>query len=379
MKLIILQDIIKKGLALVERASLKSFTFPILGNILLKGEKNFLSLAATNLEIAIIWWQLSKIESEGSIIVPSDILSNFIGSLPNGPVEITTEERQLSIQSANYKILLNGQASDEFPIFPKISEEETFLLPAHPFCQALNQVISFAVPSTTKPEISGIYLFFQKNLIKMVATDSFRLGEKKYFVDLSQLSKEESKEYSLILPQKTAREVINIFSEEEGELKIYLSPNQIVFEKSMEEIQHPKVHLISKLIEGEYPNYEAVIPKKYETQIILGKSEFLNQIKTASLFSGKTNTVKLKINPGKGQVEIFSQAPGLGSYYSFLPAKIKGKELEISFNHRFLVDGLLNIKSAEVIFELNKETGPGVLRPVDQEDYLYVAMPMKAD
>lgn len=375
MKLIILQNVIKKGLSLVERAATKTSSFPVLGNILLKGEGNFLSLAATNLEIAVIWWALAKVEKEGSIVVPSIIFSGFVSSLPDKPIELAVEENQISIKSGNYKTLVKGQSLEDFPIIPKINEGEFLTVEAGPFCQSLSQVVSFAVPSTTKPEISGVYLSFQKKLIKMVATDSFRLGEKRHFVDLSHLSKE----YSLILPQKTAREIINIFSEEEGELKIYLSPNQIVFEKLMEETQHPKVQLISRLIEGEYPDYEAIIPKKYETQAVLGKAELLNQIKTASLFSGKTNTVRLKISPDKNQVEVFSQAQDLGSYYSFLPGKIKGKEVEISFNHRFLTDGLSNIKNAEVIFELNKENGPGVLKPAGQEDYLYIAMPMKTD
>jgi len=375
MKLIILQDIIKKGLSLVERATLKSTSFPVLNNILLKGEKNFLSLTATNLEIAIMWWALAKVELEGNIIIPSYVFSSFVGSLPNKPIKLSLEETQLEVQSGSYKTLIKGQPSEEFPIIPEVNEEEFVLVESRPFCQSLSQVVSFAAPSTTKPEISGICFSFQKNLIKMVATDSFRLGEKKYFIDLPNLSKE----HTLILPQKTAKELINIFAEEEGELKIYLSPNQIVFEKLMEETKHPKIRLISRLIEGEYPNYEAIIPKKYETQVVVDKSELLNQIKTASLFGGKTNTVKLKINPSKNQVEIFSQTADIGSYYSFLPAKIKGGEIEISFNHRFLVDGLANIKSAEVIFELNKETGPGVLKPVGQEDYLYIAMPMKTD
>lgn len=375
MKTIILQDKLKRGISLVEKAVLRSSTFPILNNILVKGEKNFLSLSATNLEIAITWWALAKIEIEGATSIPAQVFSNLISSLPNQPVTLEVKNNLLVVNCQNYQTSIKGQLAEEFPVIPKITEAEIASLGAKPFCFSLSQVADFALPSTTKPEISGIYFSFKNDFVKMVATDSFRLGEKQHFVDLSNLSKE----YSFILPQKTAKEVINIFSEDEGELKIYFSPNQILFEKMLTETNHPQVHLISRLIEGEFPDYEAVVPKKYETQIILQKNEFLNQIRSASLFSGKINAVKLKIIPSKNQVEIFSQTPDLGSYYSFLPAKIKGKEIEISFNHRFLVDGLLNIKTPEVIFELNKEAGPGVLKPVGETGYLYVVMPIKAD
>jgi DNA polymerase-3 subunit beta len=212
----------------------------------------------------------------------------------------------------------------------------------------------------------------------MAATDSFRLGEKKF---LSETPFGE-KEYSFILPQKTCKEIINIFGEKEGKLKIYFSPNQIMFESSMKEIPHPQIQLVSRLIEGEYPNYQEIIPKKYQTQIILERNELLNQIKLASLFSGKINEVKIKVDPKNQKLEIFSQNPELGEYQSFLPAQIKGEEVEISFNHRFLIDGLLNItptslKSLEIIFELNGEDGPAVLKPLNDQTYLYVVMPIK--
>ncbi len=239
----------------------------------------------------------------------------------------------------------------------------------------MTQVVDIATSTTTKPEISGIYLVFQKGLIKMVATDSFRLGEKTLSLKNSSSL---LKEYALILPQKTTKEIINIFSEKEGDLSISFSPNQILFESQMPETPHPQIQVTSRLIEGEYPNYEEILPKKYETQIILPKNEFLNQIKSASLFGGKINEVKLKINPKTEKIEISSQSSELGEYHSYLSGRIEGKELEISFNHRFLIDGLLNIKNPEVILGLTGVEGPGVLKPSGDESYIYVIMPIKA-
>jgi len=374
MKLIILQNKLKQGLSVIERASSKSFTLPILRNLLLKAEKNFLELSATDLEIGIKWWILAKIEKEGKITIPISILSAFINLLPEKPISLAANNQILSVECENYKTKIKGQSSEDFPIIPGISEGISFSLNSLAFCQGLGQIVDIVFPSTVRPEISGVHFLIQKDLIKMAATDSFRLGEKTLFLE-KPLPIEE--EISLILPQKTAKEIINIFGEKEGELKILVSPNQILFESLMAETNHPQIHLSSKLIEGEYPNYQEIIPKKYETQVILERQEFLNQIKAASLFSGKINEVKFKIDPKKEIVEISSQNPETGEYHSLLPGKIKGKKEEISFNYRFLNNGLLNIKSSEVIFELNGEVGPGVLKPAGDASYIYVVMPIK--
>ncbi len=375
MKLTILQNKLKQGLSVIERASSKSFILPILKNLLLKTEKNFLELSATDLEIGIKWWILAKIEKEGKITVPISILSTFINLLPEKPINLTITDQILSVECENYKTKIKGQSSEDFPIIPGISEGVSFSLNCPSFCQGLSQIVDIVLPSTVKPEISGIHFLIQKDLIKMAATDSFRLGEKTLFLE-KPLPIE--KEVSLILPQKIAKEIINIFGEKEGELKVVCSPNQILFESLMPETNHPQIHLSSKLIEGEYPNYQEIIPKKYETQVILEKQEFLNQVKAASLFSGKVNEVKFKVIPKKGMVEISSQNPETGEYHSLILGEIKGKEEEISFNYRFLNSGLLNIKSSEVIFELNGEVGPGVLKPIGDESYIYVVMPIKA-
>lgn len=374
MKILILQEKLKEGLNTVERVSSKSLSLPILNNILVSTEKNFLNLAATDLEIGINWWALTKIEKEGKITIPARLFSSFINLLPNKKINIKTENDTLFIECENYKTRIKGLSAEEFPIIPKIDKGEFISLDVLSFCQSLNQVADFAVPSATRPEISGIYFSLQKNLLILAATDSFRLGEKRIFLKNNSVLK---KDYSLILPQRAAKEIVNIFGEKKGELKIYFSPNQIMFEFPLEETPHPQIQLVSRLIEGGYPNYREIIPKKYTTQLVLDKNEFLNQIKTASLFSGKINEVKIKVAPSKKEIEIFSQSPEVGEHQSFVPGKIKGEGLEVSFNHHFLLDGLLNIKSSEVIFELSGDSGPGVLKPVGDESYIYVVMPIK--
>ena len=377
MKLLILQEKLKDGLNIVDRITGKSLTLPILSTLLLSAEKNFLNLAATDLEIGINWWILTKVEKEGQIVIPSRVLSNFVNFLPNQKITLENKDKLLLVECQNYKTQMKGFSPEDFPIIPKVPTEDYVTVNTTPFCQGLAQVVEIASPSQARPEISGVYFSFQKDQIKIAATDSFRLGEKKLFSEeIPSLPRD--KEISFILPQKAAKELINIFSENKGKLNIYFSPNQVLFESLMAETPHPQIQLTSRLIEGEYPNYQEIIPKKYETQVVLAKNEFLNQIKIASLFSGKISEVKFKIDPKTGGIEFFSQNPDLGEHHSFLPGKIKGEKLEVSFNYRFLAAGLLNIKGSEVIFELNGEGGPGVLKPVGDPGYIYVVMPIKA-
>ena len=377
MKLTILQEKLKEGIEIVERLSAKSLSLPILNNIFIKAEKNFLNLTTTDLETGIKWWGLAKVEKEGVITVPARVFSSFLNFLPNKQVILELKNSTLTVECENYRTTLKGLNPEDFPIIPQINEGESVSVDSRSFCQGLSQVADIATSSTTKPEISGVFFIFQKDFIKMAATDSFRLGEKTFYYNLKTASAL-SKEYTLILPQKAAKEIINIFEGKEGELRICFSPNQILFELLMAETSHPQTQLVSRLIEGEYPNYQEIIPKKYEAQVVFQRNEFLNQIKSAALFSGKVNEVKFKIDPRKNKVGIFSQSPDLGEYHGDLTSKIKGKELEVSFNYRFLTDGLLNIKSPEAVFELTGSEGPGVLKPAGDESYIYVVMPIKA-
>jgi len=374
MKINILKEKLKKGVNIVERISQKSLTLPVLQNILFKTEKNFLKLSTTNLESAINWWSLVKVEKQGETCVPIKFLSNLLSFLPEKPVSLSVESFAMDLVCGNYKTKIKGINPEEFPIIPQLEGGQVVMVDSFSFCQALAQILNVPSSSTVRPEISGIYFVFESNLIKMVATDSFRLAEKKLF-----LNTKISKRHSLILPQSAAKEIVGVFGEKQGNLKISFSPNQILFECTMSETDHPEIQFISKLIGGEYPNYEEIIPKKYKTQVQVERKELLNQIKSASLFSGKVNEVKLKIIPKSNKVEILSQSPDLGEYKSFFTGDIKGDELTVSFNHRFLIDGISEIKKDKLSFNLTDGDGPAALSPLGDKDYLYIIMPIKAN
>jgi DNA polymerase-3 subunit beta len=373
MKVEILKENLKNGLGIIDKIIGKNLSLPILDNVLIDTEDNYLSLSATDLETAIKLWILTKIVKKGKVVVPAKFLSNFVSLLPNEKIILEEKKQGLYIECKSFKNQVQGFNPEDFPLIPEFKNLEYLEVDNKKFCQGLAQIVDVASPSQSRPEISGVYFIFSKNIIKIVATDSFRLAEKNITLD-----EPVKKDIAFILPQKPAREIINTLGEKEGKLKIFFSSNQTMFEFPMKEVDHPQVQIISRLIDGEYPNYEEIIPTKFKTHIIVKRDEFLSQIKAASLFSGKINEVKIKVNPQSKEVEISAKDPDIGESQSSISAKIEGDEIEASFNHKFLIDGILNIKSSEIIFDLSKEEGPCILKPVGDASYIYVVMPIKS-
>ncbi len=374
MKLLILNNNLKQGVNITSRLTQKSINLPILNNILLQTEKNFLKISSTNLEIGIRYWILAKIEKQGQIAVPGRILSGLVDSLFDEKISLESKANTLLIQGENFQSKILGQNPEDYPIIPEL--KENFVeIDNSIFIHGLSQVADVAAITEIRPELSGIYLSFNEKRILMAASDSFRLAEKKIFFSQEIKLK---KEQTIILPSKTAKELINILSEKQGKLKIYFSSNQIMFEIEMpKETAHPQLQITSRLIGDSYPEYQEIIPQQFKTEITLNKGEFLDRIKTASLFAGKINEARLTVIPKKGLIEIFSQSSELGENQSTLSGKIKGEPIKASFNYRFLADGLSKIKTSEVVFQLSGEEGPALLKPFGDESYFYIVMPIK--
>ncbi len=373
MKIEILKENLKNSLGVVERIVGKNLSLPVLNNVLMETEDSFLVLVSTDLETAIKLWVLTKIVKQGKVLVPAKFLSSFVGSLPNEKILLEAEGQNLHIECKKLKTNIQGNNPEEFPIIPKFADAEYLEVDARKLCEALSQIIDIPMTSTSRPEISGLYFSFSKNNITMAATDSFRLAEKSV-----SLQKPVNKEYAFILPQRPAREILHILDGKDGAVKIYFSNNQVLFELPMKEVAHPQVQITSRLIDGEYPNYQDIIPTKFKTHATVKRDEFLNQIKTASLFSGKVNEVKIAISPEKNEVGIFAKSAEIGEHQGAIEASIEGEAIEISFNYKYLVDGLMNIHSSEIVFDVSKEEGPCILRPVGDASYIYVVMPIKS-
>jgi len=373
MKLTILTQELKKGLSYTERLTGRNLTLPILNNVLIEALPNFLKISSTDLETGVEWWGLCKTEEEGRITIPAKILAQVVNNISDEKIEIEDKNDTLFIKTKTFKTQIKGYTADDFPIIPQFSKEDCIEVSAQELKDGLVDVVDIASLSQIRPEISGIYFVFKKDLVNLVATDSFRLVERT--IKSNNYKNSFSEDIKFILSQKTTKEVINILQENTGLVKIYYSESQILFETCLSEIEHPEINLISRQIEGNYPAYKEIIPKEYKTRIIVEKDKLVKQIKLAGLFAGKINEIKIK-NDDKN-LEILSQDLELGENNSTLEVKIEGDNTEISFNYKFVLDGINRVKTKNVILELQGSSGAGVVKAEEAMDYIYVVMPIK--
>lgn len=367
MKIVCLRENLKKNLNIAEKIIGRNLTLPILNNFLLATDKGRLKISSTNLEIGINTWTAGKVQDDGSVCVPAKTLTNLVNNLSEEKISIETKKNTLYIKTEKYKAAINGFDPKDFPIIPKIKEDKnSFSISAGLLREALVKTVFAASLSDFRPEISGVFAGLTDNTLVLAATDSFRLAEKT--IKTKDLKNTET---SFIIPLKTIQETVKILADQkEGLVKIAFSKSQILFETE-------SVQLISRLVEGSFPNYQQIIPKQFKTTAELDKNETFAMVKLTSVLSGKLNDIKFKINPEKQQVEIIAQDSELGENQSILGGKISGEPLEIVFNHNYLSDGINNLTGNKIFFGFNGPTSPVLLKSAAETDYFYIAMPIK--
>jgi DNA polymerase-3 subunit beta len=369
-----IQENLKENLDNALRIIKYNSTLPILNNFLLATEKGRLKISSTDLEIGFTSWVSSKISKEGSITVPAQILSQFVNNLPNKNINLEVKDLKLYLSCDNIKAFINGLSSEDFPIIPKIKNDFNLMINSRLLKEALNRVINSAALSDARPEISSVYVRFEPDQIKFIATDSFRLAHKTIFIsspDLKDKIKiDYSKSQNIIVPLRTAAEVLRILGDKNTNVGITIDQNQILFD-------FDDTHLISRLIEGNYPDYESIIPKSFETKCLISKDSLEEAIKLASCFSSRLNDVALKTNSEKSYLEVFSNHAELGNHQARIDSKIKGKDINVIFNWRYVLDGLKNLPDGELIVEFNSDQKPAIIKPAASNDFFYILMPIK--
>jgi len=380
MKLTCTQENLNKALTIIGKIVNRNATLPILNNFLLEADKGRIKLSSTNLEMGINYWIGGKISEEGKITVPTRLFSSFIANLPNQNIKISQTGNNLKLSCDNYKTEIKGISADDFPLIPKIESGFEIEVKKILFKEALIQVLPSVSISESRPEITGVLMSFsrlKKNELVLTATDSYRLAEK--VVKLNGKNKENNdfslnEKKSLIIPRNTAQELSRILDNGDDEkLKIIFSESQILFDCG-------NVNLISRLIEGQYPDYQQIIPTKFKSEIIIDSEEFQKAIKISSLFSDlRTNSVFLKTSNEEKILEVKAEAGEVGKNISKIPVQVKGEEIEIVFNHHYLMDGLNSIKAKEVVVKMNDSGSPAVMSAANDKDndFLYLIMPVR--
>jgi DNA polymerase-3 subunit beta len=369
MKLIILKDNLREALARVERGVGESNNLPILKNVLCETKGSALKLSTTNLELGIQTEAAGKVSEEGAVTVPLHAFYTIVQSVDAERITLEADERSLLVKTDNYHARIQGMSHEEFPIIPALeSEQTTIVVPGDVFAEAVASVAYAAQLSEIRPELGGVLIDFQVTVLKLVATDSFRLAEKNIIT--KHLKTTAKGGLKAIVPLRTMNEASRVFARD-GELTLSLDKNQILMNDG-------KTRLISRLLGGTYPDYEQIIPKKNEFSFSVERERLMSGVRLVGTFSGKVNDIKMRTKDGAKVLEIFAASRELGENNYLVPIKTEGGELsEVSFNWRYLLDGLKAMSGKEVSIGISGDARPAAIKPADDSTYLYILMPIK--
>jgi DNA polymerase III subunit beta len=375
MKITCKQQDLSRGLSAVSHAVSNRSTLPILSNILLATDQGRLKLSATNLEIGINCWVDAQIQEEGSTTVPAKLLTDLVSRLPQSSVDLAVADgtNTLSVKGQGSNANIKGMDASEFPLIPSAEGgEPPVMLDAMLLKEMIAEVAFAAAEDDTRPVLTGVLVQVSDEKITFAAADAFRLA-----VRVAPLPGDDHPRGDILVPARTLTELGRILPAE-GPVEMIVTPNrsQVLFHT-------PQLDLVSRLIEGAFPNFRQIIPKEHSTRAVVETKLFAEAAKRAELFArDSSNITRVKINPGghdglePGAVTVEATAEDLGDNTSVLNAAVDGPEMQIIFNVKYLSEVLAVIGSAEVALEANAPTKPGVIRPVGEHDYTYVIMPM---
>ncbi len=368
MKLSCTQENLSKALNICSRVISSPKTLPILSNVLISTEDGRLKLSVTNLEVGINIWIRAKIDKKGSITIPARVFSDFISNNRDKNINLEKKDLNLIVSSDNYKAIIAGVESEEFPVIPTIKEGQGFELSPKILSEAIPKVNIACAIDESRPVLSGVLFNFENNKLKLAATDSYRLAEETINLEKkTDLPK-------VIVPIKTMQEIHRIINSYNSDKKILinLAENQILFKFDND------IEVSSKLIEGSFPSYEQIIPSSTNTKIKMNREDFLSALKSASLFSQNTaNNIKLKTE--KDYINIFARSSQIGDSQIKVKADISGDNLEIAFNARFLMDVLNNLSGKEIVLGLTEKLAPAKITDPNNKNYLYIIMPLRTE
>lgn len=377
MKLSCTRDNLHQGLSITSHLMTKNVNLPILQNVLMKAEGGTIKFTATNLEMAINCSVRGKVDEPGEYTIPSKLFFDYVNLLPNETIKIEVRNEDVSIQCGNHKTNIHGLNASEFPLVPHVEGERTFQIPVNDFKDALSHVLFAVASNESRPELTGVAFFFsqyqEEGRLTLAATDSYRLAEKTIPI-VSQVSDS----FSIIVPSKTLQEVARVLSVFKDDvdlpstISMSLASSQLVF-------CYGPVELVSRTIEGEYPDYKQIIPTQFQTKVILDREDFMKAVKTASLFSrSELFDVTLAFDPVAGEISVSANNATRGENTTKCAADVSGIQNTVTVNHKYLLDGLQAISSDQVSFEMIDASNPCLLTPQGSQDaYRYIVMPIK--
>lgn len=373
MKLSVLQKNLAQGLNVVSKAVSPRSNRPILSNVLISAEDGRLRLSATDLELGVTTWIGAKIEEPGATTIPARTLTDLVATFPDDKVdlELTPQTQTLQLNAGSSNAEIKGIDAEEFPPMPDPEAESGVELPVEDLKEMIHQVVFAASSDDARPVLTGVLMTVEGDTLTMAAADGFRLSVRTY-----KLSEPLDEPLRAIIPSRALKELARIADEEQKELRMILPTGrgQVIF--SMQNIE-----LRCQLVEGSFPEYQQIIPAGHKTRTIVATEALLKAVRQAEIFARESSLItRLNIEKGDGSqpgtVEISAQSEETGSNESKVDATVEGDAIEIAFNVRYLREVLDIVKQPNVALETSAAAAPGVIRPMGDEEFLHVIMPM---
>lgn len=369
MKLSLMQENLARGLSLVSRAVSSRATLPVLSNVLIKTQDGGLRLTATNLEIGISAWVPGKIETDGTMTVPARLITDVVGGLPAGErVDLEMEsDNTLLIRAGTYRTHLRGIEADEFPVIPAAGDRPTTQVSQKELRRALGEVSFAAAADETRPILTGVLTKFAGETLTLAAADNYRIAVKTLDILRS------VEETSVVVPARSFVELMRILgdTEETADIILAQAKNQLIVKVDTTEV-------VSRLIDGQFPNYQSVLPTSHSTRALVDREELLKAVRLSALIaSSAANVVRMGFGEDGSEGITIAAAADIGDAEGQVEAKLEGDPVTIAFNARYLVEALQNMEAAELAVELSGPLAPGVLKPTDDPAYVHVIMPVR--
>ena len=354
---------LKNAISQAERVTGKNLTLPILSSILMIASGKSLKLRATNLSLGIEVEIPAKVEMEGVAAIRGDVVSTLFGALQSGDqVVVELINDNLSVVTKHNRSLIKNYSHEDFPTIP-IVNGQSFVMPAKKVVEGIRSVSYSSAISDIKPEISSIYIYPDGEDIVFVATDAFRLAEKRIKI------KKIEDFQGILIPFKNVAEIIRLLGDHDGDVTVSFTKNQLSF-------TFPGVYITSRIIDGIFPDYKQIMPKGHETEVIVLKQDLLNALKLSNIFSDKFNQITLFVDPANKVFSVRSKNADVGENETNVLASQKGEAVEINLNHRYFLDCFSSVSADSVVIHFNGVSKPMIVKGLSDNSFTYLVMPI---
>jgi len=364
MKLTCLKKDLEKAVDISSRIISNNTLLPVLQCVLLEVIENQITLKATNLELSIETKFIGESKEDGEVAIPASVFARVIKTIrDDGYIKIESDGDSIVIESGKEKTTINTVNSEEFPKIPDPEVQEKYKIPAETLIQGIKTVSSSASTSSIKPELSSVFIYHEDDKLVFVATDQFRLCEKRISFE------SENEIPSIIMPIRNATELIRVLETSEGDVDVYIDADQF-------SVKTNSLYITSRVIDGSFPDYKVIIPKETNTEIIMLKSDFANMLKKMQIFADKFGKMNLHIYPKEKTLTASAYNNIVGEVFDSPDAVLKGEDLDIAFNHKYLIDSINVISTDSVVLEFSGTGKPLLIKGLGDDSITYLVMPM---